>query len=173
MTERSTRGTERRSLNLGIALLALGLYFLAARHLHFRGPGPILLLIGTILLLVSAMRDFRGPIVAAGVLIGLGCAFLVRDPLERWMPGWATILLGIGAGLLLAAALDRAAGRDRRPGTLAPGVALVGLALATAVARNLRLSEDFYDAAWRLWPWALVAAGAVLVARALAKKDPA
>jgi hypothetical protein len=44
MTERSTRGTERRSLNLGIALLALGLYFLAARHLHFRGPGPILLL---------------------------------------------------------------------------------------------------------------------------------
>ena len=157
---------DRRGLNLGVALLALGLYFILARQLHFRGPGPILLLIGTILLVLSAFRDFRGPIVAAGVLIGLGTAFLLRVSLERWMPGWATLLLGIGAGLLLAAALDRAAGLERRPGTLVPGTALVAIALVAALSENLRIPESFYDAAWRLWPFALVVAGAILVIRA-------
>ena len=160
--------TDRRGLNLGVALLALGLYFILARQLHFRGPGPILLLIGTILLALSALRELRGPVVAAGVLIGLGTAFLLKDSLERWMPGWATLVLGIGTGFLLAAALDRAAGRERRPGTLVPGIVLVSIALVTALSENLRIPEAVYDAAWRLWPWAVVAAGVTLVIRALA-----
>ncbi|MEP6995481.1 MAG: hypothetical protein ABI968_13230 [Acidobacteriota bacterium] len=56
---------DRRRLNLGVALLALGIYFILARHVHFRGPGPILLLIGTILLGIAALRGFQGPIVPA------------------------------------------------------------------------------------------------------------
>jgi hypothetical protein len=164
-------GVERRGLNLGVALVALGIYFILTRNLHFHGPGPILLLIGTILLMFSATRGMRGPTVPAGMLIGLGSAFLLRDPLEQWMPGWATLLLGIGAGLLFAAGLDRFAGRDRRPATLVPGIVLVSIALATAVSENLRIPETLYDAAWRLWPWALVAAGAVLVIRALRAKS--
>jgi hypothetical protein len=151
-----------------VALLALGVYFLLKRELSFRGPGPLLLLIGTILLAFSAMRAWRGPTVAAGVLLGLGMAFLLRDPLERWMPGWATMLLGIGGGLLLAAALDRASGRSPRPATLVPGTVLVAIALVTAVSENLRFPEAFADAIWRVWPWVIVAAGAVLVVRALA-----
>ena len=162
---------QRRGLNLGVALLAVGVYFILTRNLHFRGPGPILLLIGMILLVLSAVRGMRGPTVPAGVLIGLGSAFLLRDPLERWMPGWATLLLGIGAGLLFAAGLDRFAGRDRRPATLVPGIVLVSIALATALSENLRIPEAFTEAAWRLWPWALVAAGAVLVVRALRTKS--
>ena len=159
---------DRRGLNLGVALLALGIYFILARQLHFRGPGPILLLIGTILLAVSAFRQWRGPIVPAGVLIGLGTAFLVRYPLERWMPHWATLLLGIGAGLLLAGALDRAGGREPRPGTLVPGGILVTIALMATIAENLRVPEEVFDAAWRLWPWAVIAAGVFLVVRAMA-----
>jgi hypothetical protein len=158
---------DRRSLNLGVALLALGLYFVLASHLHFRGPGPILLLIGTILLVASVLRDFRGPVVAAGVLLGLGAGFLLRDPLEPWMPGWATLLLGLGSGLLQAAGLDRAAGRERRPTPLVPGLVLVAVALVTAVGVNFRLPDLLFDAAWRLWPFALLAAGAILVLRGL------
>lgn len=156
---------DRRGLNVGVALVALGIYFLLKRELSFRGPGPLLLLIGTILLALSAMRAWRGPTVAAGVLLGLGLAFLLRDPLERWMPGWATMLLGIGGGLLLAAGLDRASGRPAR--TLVPGGVLVAIALATAISENLRVPEALTDALWRLWPWVIVAAGAFLVVRAL------
>jgi hypothetical protein len=156
---------DRRGLNVGVALVALGIYFLLKRELSFRGPGPLLLLIGTILLALSALRAWRGPTVAAGVLLGLGLAFLLRDPLERWMPGWATMLLGIGGGLLLAAGLERASGRPAR--TLVPGGVLVAIALATVISENLRVPEAFAGALWRLWPWVIVAAGAFLVVRAL------
>jgi hypothetical protein len=161
---------DRRSLNLGVALLALGIYFVLARHLHFRGPGPILLLIGTILLVASVLRDFRGPVVPAGVLLGLGAGFLLQDPLERWMPSWATLLLGLGAGLLLASGLDRAAGRERRPPSLVPGIVLIGIALVTAIGANFRLPEAVFDTAWRLWPFVLVAAGVFLVLQALRRR---
>jgi hypothetical protein len=83
------------------------------------------------------------------------------------MPGWATLLLGLGSGLLLAAGLDRAAGRERRPTPLVPGLVLVAVALVTAVGVNFRLPDLLFDAAWRLWPFALLAAGAILVLRGL------
>ncbi len=164
---------DRRGLNLGIALTALGLFFLLRRQLHLSGPGPILLLIGTVLFAISALRGFRGPVVASGVLIGLGTGFLLRDPLEPWMPHWATLLLFLGAGLLLAAAVDRRAGRQHRPDTFVPGVVLVAIAAATALSRNLSLPENLLDFAWRLWPWALVAAGVMLVVQGMrARKSP-
>jgi hypothetical protein len=158
--------TERRGLNLGVALVAVGLFFLLRRELHLRGPGPILLLIGAAFLVVAALRDFRGPVLPAGVLLGLGAGFLLRNPLERWMPGWATLLLGLGSGLIFAAAIERSVGRERRTPIL-PGVVLVAIALATAAAENLRLPESVAELAWSLWPWALVAAGAILVLQAL------
>ncbi|MGE5414468.1 MAG: hypothetical protein ACM3NW_09855 [Syntrophomonadaceae bacterium] len=157
---------DRRGLNLGVALLCIGAYFALQHSFHFHGPGPMLLLIGTILLVVSALRSFRGPLVAAGVLIGLGAGYLLREPLDRWMPGWATLLLGLGAGLLLVAVLDHSAGRERRPTPLVPGVILVAIALITALAGNLRFPEALYDSVWRFWPFALVAAGLLLVVRA-------
>lgn len=158
---------DRKSLNLGVALLAIGVFFLLKHSLHFRGPGPILLLIGTILLLFSALREFRAPLVPAGVLLGLGAGFLLRDALEPWMPGWATLLLGLGAGFLLAAGLDRSPGRERRPSPLVPGLVLVGIAVATALTANVHFPESFFDSLWRFWPFALVAAGVLLVAQAL------
>ncbi len=157
---------DRRGPALGVALLAVGLYFLLKQQLHFRGAGPILLLIGTILLTVSALRGFRGPIVPAAVLIGLGTGFLLRDPLAPWMPGWAVLLFFLGSGLLLAAAIERYAARERRPATVVPGTILIAIALVAAVAQNLSIPENLQDAAWRLWPWALVVAGAVLVVQA-------
>ena len=158
---------DRRGLNFGVALVAIGVYFILARSLHFRGPGPILLLIGAILFVASALREFRGPLVPAGVLLGLGAGLLLRDPLERWMPGWASLLLGLGSGLLLVAALDRHVGRERHPTPLLPGVALVAIALAVALSESLQVPDALYDAAWRLWPFALVAAGVILVLQAV------
>jgi hypothetical protein len=159
--------SDRRTLNLGVAMVALGIYFILFRSLHFRGPGPILLLIGAILLAFSALRGFRGPVVPAGVLLGLGTGFLLRDPLEGWMPGWATLLAGIGAGLLLAGGLGRLTGQPQRSAPIVPGMVLVAIALVTALSQNLVIPDSFYDAAWRLWPFALVAAGAILVLRQL------
>jgi hypothetical protein len=157
---------DRKGLNLGVAMVALGVYFILYRSLHFRGPGPILLLIGAILLAFSALREFRGPIVPAGVLLGLGAGFLLRGPLERWMPPWAVLLLGIGSGLLLAGGLARMSGQDRRGAPIVPGVVLVSIALVTALSQNLVIPESFYEAAWRLWPFALVVAGLILILRA-------
>ena len=163
-------GQDRRGLNLGVALFAIGTYFLLQRSLHFRGPGPVLLLIGTILLALSALRHFRGPLVPAGVLLGLGAGFLLRDPLDAWMPGWATLLLGLGAGLLMVAGFDHTAGRERRPTPLVPGVVLIAIALVTAISGNLRIPDAVFDAAWRLWPFALVAAGVLLVLQAARRR---
>ena len=157
---------DRRGLNLGVVMVALGVYFILYRSLHFRGPGPILLLIGAILLAFSALREFRGPVVPAGVLLGLGAGFLLRDPLGRWMPPWAVLLLGIGSGLLLAGGLGRMGGQDRRGAPIVPGVVLVSIALVTALSQNLVIPESFYEAAWRLWPFALVVAGLILILRA-------
>ncbi|MFY9550093.1 MAG: hypothetical protein WAU32_02990 [Thermoanaerobaculia bacterium] len=161
---------DRRGLNLGIALTAVGIYFLLSRQFDLKGPGPILLLIGTVLFAASALGDFRGPIVPACVCLGLGAGFLLRDPFDRWMPGWATLLLCLGGGFLLATAILRSAGGEARHAPLVPGVVLVAIALATVLARNLRVPENVYAAAWKLWPWALVAAGAVLVLRALRRR---
>lgn len=166
-------GTDRRGLNLGVALVAVGFYFVLQRSLHFRGAGPILILIGSVLLAFSALREFRGPIVPAGVLLGLGAGFLLRDPLDRWMPGWATLLLGLGGGLMLASALDRTPGRERRPSPFVPGALLVAIALVTAVSANLRIPETVFESLWRLWPFALVAAGVLLVLQAVrGRKSP-
>jgi hypothetical protein len=161
--------TDRRSLALGVVLLLLGAFFLLSRALDLRGPGPILALIGAILLSVSALRRFRGPLLPGGVLLGLGSGFLVTDALSGAFPRWATLLLGLGCGFLLVAALDRLAGRERRPAPLVPGVLLVAIALAAALARGLDLAGVF-ERLVPLWPWALIAAGVALVAVSLRRR---
>jgi drug/metabolite transporter (DMT)-like permease len=163
-------GLDRRGLNLGIALIAIGGYFLLRRELHWRGPGPLLLLIGTVLFVAAALRDFQGPIVPAGVLLGLGAGFLLRDPLLPWMPPWATLLLGLGAGLLFAAAIERSRATLRRPAPLLPGAVLVAIAAVTAISRNLVVPEELLEYAWRLWPWALVVAGVALMVQAMRRR---
>jgi hypothetical protein len=164
---------DRRGLNVGIVLVGLGVFFILRRELHLPGPGPVLLVIGAILFTFAALRGFRGPVVPAGVLLGLGVGFLLRDPLDPWMPRWAVILLGLGAGLLLAAGLDRNPHRDGRPTTLIPGVVLVAIAFVAALATNFRLHvpENLIDAVWRFWPWALVAAGVILVIQGFRRRQ--
>ena len=118
---------DRRTLPLGIVLLAVGLYFVLSRTFRFSGPGAVLLLIGAIFLALSAARGFRGPLLPGGVLLGLGSAFLLQDRLDPVFPRWAAIVLGIGAGFLLVAAIDRASSRERRPSARLPGVGVGGV----------------------------------------------
>jgi len=161
---------DRRSLNVGIALTAVGVYFILSRQFDLTGPGPILLLIGTVLFTASGLGGFRGPVVPACVCLGLGAGFLLRRPLEPWMPHWAVLLLCLGGGLLLATAVLRSSGADARHVPLVPGVVLVAIALATALSRNLRFPEELFDTLWKLWPWALVVAGALLVLQGMRRR---
>ncbi len=98
--------------------------------------------------------------------MGLGAGFLLQGTLEHWFPRWATLLLGLGCGFLLVASLDAAAGRGRRPAPLVPGLILTTVALFGALSRWINLAE-FFERLAQLWPWALVAAGIVLVVTSL------
>lgn len=161
---------DRRSVTLGVVLLLLGGFFLLSRTFRFSGPGVTLLLIGTIFLALSAVRGFRGPLLPGAILLGLGAGFLLRTPLEWLFPRWATIVLGLGAGFLLVAALDSVTGRGaRRPSPLVPGVILVVVALLGMLAQQTPVLEVLGQLQ-NLWPWALVAAGALLVGQALLRR---
>ena len=160
---------DRRGLAVGVVLLLLGTFFVLSRTLRFSGPGPILVLIGAIFLALSALRRARGPLLPGGILVGLGSGFLAREPLEAILPHWATLLLGLGAGFLLVVALDRAAGRDRRPSPLVPGLVLVVVALFGALTSQGPVREALASLS-QLWPWALVLAGVALVGQALLRK---
>jgi len=157
--------TDRRSLTLGVVIALVGGFFLLRRSVELSGPAPILLLLGAIFLALAALRSFRGPLLPAGVLLGLGAGFLLQNPLEPWLPRWAALLAGLGGGFLLVAGLDRAAGRERGR-WLPPGLILLGIAAGAALARLLNLAAFFERLAF-LWPWLLVAAGAWLVVTAL------
>jgi len=160
---------DRRNLTAGVVLLLLGIFFLLSRTFHFSGPGTILLLLGTIFLTLSAARGFRGPLLPGGILLGLGAGFLFQRTLDPILPGWATLLAGLGAGFLLVAALDRAAGRERRPAPLVPGLVLVGIASIAALSRFTPVLAVF-DRVRDFWPWALVAVGVLLIAQALLRR---
>ena len=160
---------DRRSLTLGVVISLVGAFFLLRRSVTFSGPGPILLLLGAVFLAAAALRSFCGPVLPAGVLLGLGAGFLLQGPLEPWLPRWAALLAGLGAGFLLAAGLDQAAGRDGRGRWLAPAVILLGVAAGAGLARQLNLAAFFERLAF-LWPWLLVTAGAWLVVSALRRR---
>lgn len=155
---------DRRSLTFGVVIALVGGFFLLRRSVELSGPAPILLLLGVIFLVLAALRSFRGPLLPAGVLLGLGAGFLIEAPLEPWLPRWAALVAGLAAGVLLVAGLDRAVGRDRGR-WLAPGLILLGVAAGAALARRLNLAA-FLERLAFLWPWLLVAAGAWLVVTA-------
>jgi hypothetical protein len=159
----------RQSLTLGVVLAIIGGFFVLRRAIPLSGPGPTLLLLGAIFLAVSALRSFRGPLLPGCVLLGLGCGFLLQDPLEPWLPRWAALLAGLGAGFLLVAGLDRAAGRRRRGPWLVPAVILLGIAVGAAIARHVDVSSFFGKLA-ALVPWLIVAAGLWLVVTALRRR---
>ena len=83
------------------------------------------------------------------------------------MPHWATLLLFLGGGLLLAAAVDRFAGAGAPAVDARAGPRPRRDRGATAFSENVRVPESLYELAWRLWPWALVAAGVLLVVQGM------
>ncbi len=158
--------SDRRGLTFGIVLLALGGWFLLRQRMDLSGPGPILLLIGSILFAISASRGFRGPFVGACVLLGLGSGFLIANPFSAWLTDGGALLFGLGCGFLLVVVIDAAMKRRRGYGPLVAGLILVAIAVSSTLARFLDLAglRGFVD---RFWPWLLIAAGVALVASAL------
>lgn len=160
----------RSGLVVGFSLLWIGAYFLLRRPLHLEGGGPILILLALIFFSISAAVDFGGPLFPAGILGGLGAALLLQERLARWIPGWATIVLGIGLGFLLVAAIDKTKERKRRPSPVPPGVALVAVAGGAWLSRNLALRWTWETELVHLWPWLAVAVGLLLVLIAILER---
>lgn len=156
----------RRDTTAGIVLILLGAFFLLRQRIPLSGPGPILVIIGVALFAASAARAFRGPLLPAGVCLGLGAGFLLRDPLSAWFPAWATLLLGLSAGFFLVAAIDASRNRDRGPAPLVAAVVLLVIALFAAADRVVDLTS-VARLMEKAWPWLLVALGLALVATSL------
>lgn len=156
-------------LSAGIILFALGIFFLVREVVGFSGPAPILILLGAVFLALTAMRSFRGPFLpAGGVLLGLGVGFALQGRLEPWLPRPASLMLGLGAGFLLIAALDASVHRRRSPSPFI-GIVLIAIAAAAPLARGMELTSVASLLA-RVWPWALVAAGVVLLVTAFRRR---
>ncbi|MGH9399768.1 MAG: hypothetical protein ACRD00_05335 [Thermoanaerobaculia bacterium] len=160
---------EKRGLQFGVVLVGVGAFLLLRRTLDISGPGPILLLIGAILFMFSALRRLRGPLLPACLLIGLGAGFLLRDPLARWLPEPATLMLGLGCGFLAVAVLDVYANHVRGPGPRVAGFILVGLAAVSGLSHRFDLAAAL-ERIEPYWPWLLVAVGAALVAASFRKR---
>ena len=139
---------DRRTLTLGIVIALVGGFFLLRRSVELSGPAPILLLLGAIFLALSALRSFRGPLLPAGVLLGLGAGFLLS--LRALAPAWATLARRLG-GVPLVASRPRRRARD--PGRLVPGHPPRRWPGA-ALARQLNFAAFFERLAF-LWPWLL------------------
>lgn len=154
----------RASLTLGIALVFVGGYFVIDRYLTFRGAGSTVLLIGLIFLAISATRGFSGPLLPGSVLTGLGLGMISRSRLSWLMPGWGTIVLGLGVGLLFVASVDARKHRHRRPSPLLFGAILCLLGVGSILAHRLPRFAYFVHAD-EYWPWAVVAAGILLIVR--------
>ena len=159
----------RRDATAGVILILLGGFFLLRHRVPLSGPGAVLLIIGAAFFAISAMRGFRGPLLPAGVCLGLGAGFLVRGTLAPWFPQWGSLLLGLAAGFLLVAAIDATQHRDRGPGPLVAGVILLLVSLFSAAERVVDLSAAA-RALSIAWPWMLVAAGILLVATSLRRR---
>ena len=161
---------EQKGLRFGLVLILVGAFLLLRRFVDLSSPGPIVLLVGGILFVLSALRRFRGPLLPACVLLGLGAAIMLRGPLSEWFPEPATMMLGLGCGFLAVAALDVFANHVRGPGPRIAGAVLVGVAILAALARRFDLAAVLAQIE-PYWPWLLVAVGAVLIATSLRKKS--
>jgi len=156
---------DRRALAPGVVLIAIGVSAFLSRAFGWGGPGPILLAIGAAFFALSAVSSFRGPLLPAGVLLGLGAGFLLRGSLLSWLPNWASIILGLGLGFLLVAGIDAALGRRREPPPLVPGAILTAVALAAVVTEAPTFQRLLVELR-ALWPFALIGVGILLIVAA-------
>jgi hypothetical protein len=162
---KQANAADRRALAPGVVLIAIGVSAFLSRAFGWGGPGPILLAIGAAFFALSAVSRFRGPLLPAGVLLGLGAGFLLRGPLLSWLPNWASIILGLGLGFLLVAGIDAALGRRREPPPLIPGAILTAVALA-AVVTGAPTFQRLLVELQALWPFALIGVGILLIVAA-------
>jgi hypothetical protein len=161
------RSPERRGIRPGVILVAIGVAALLSRYHLFDGPGAIVFALGIVFLAVSAARAFSGPLLPGGILTGLGGALLLQHRLEGRLPFWGIVVLGLGAGFLFVAAVDLAKRRERRPSPLLPGLILVVLGALAWLERTRSFAWMRRVDVGELWPWAVVAAGLLLVGRTL------
>jgi len=157
----------RGGVRLGVFLVAIGVAALLSRYHLFDGPGAVVFALGVVFLAVSAASGFSGPLLPGGILTGLGGALLLQHRLEGRLPFWGIVVLGLGAGFLFVAAVDLARGRERRPSPLLPGLILVMLGAIAWLERIPAFAWMQRIDLGELWPWAVVAAGLLLVFRAI------
>jgi hypothetical protein len=149
-----------------VILVAVGGLALASRYLDLSGWGSLLLpLLGLAFLLTGIGARRFGPLVPGGILLGLGAGLHLQDgalsDLSREVQV-GVILLSFAAGWALISVLSP---------LVRPRAAVWPLIPASALATGgvVLLFGVPYDDVWRfvdwVWPFALIAAGLVLLFR--------
>lgn len=148
---------------IGIFLIALGIYFLAADLLPRGGLG--LALLGALLLAGYGLTDqLPGLLIAGFILLGLGLGVALTDLLgDRW---WPLILLGLGFGFCAISTVERRQGWALVPGGIL--VLLGGLFLLSI--HGVWVNWEFWNTVGRWWPVVLVAIGLAVLWRELTQR---
>ncbi len=148
----------RSSIWLGVLLIILGAFFLAANFLEigWRNLWPALFFAGAAMNIVNFLADRRnyGVLMPATVLLTYGALFQYCALAGWWRMSelWPTFILGPGVGLLMMYLFGK-----RESGLLIPAVILIGLSSVFFVAFGpLR----YYG---RYWPVILIIIGVLLL----------
>jgi hypothetical protein len=145
----------------GALLITVGVVLLAAQQLA-AGWEVIVLAIGLVFLVAYAATRLYGLLIPAAILCGIGVGIVLqhRAPLRE------TVVAGLAVGFLAIYAVDRVmTGARRRWWPLIPGLILLVVAIEGGA-----LGPEGERAVDVFWPVALIAAGALLLLRARARR---
>lgn len=158
---RERHDRERGGLIGGLILVMLGLALLAMQFTSL-GGGAVVCALGLAFFIAYALTRRYGLLVPAGVLTGLGGGILA----QQVGAADASVVLGLGLGFIAIWVVDLLTSPDRASGRwwpLIPGGVLTAVGAFTALPGFQRYLPY-------VWPAALIAAGALLIARAMSNR---
>jgi hypothetical protein len=157
----------RRSGTAGLVLITIGVLALAAILIGSPLAGEFFLAgLGLVLIVWGLAARHVGPIVPGGVLLGIGAGILLAQQLYNTTQGShasAIILVSMGGGFILITPLSRTISSRWQLWPLLPGLilALIGGAIFSG-----GIALEVVNFAGLIWPVLLIALGAYLVLQA-------
>lgn len=162
---RETR-PQGRGRVLGVVLIIIGCFLLAAQFLDARLVGLLVLpLLGILFIAVGLVERRKWFGVPGGVLLGIGLGVIVSQEVLGHLGQPATagvFLVCFALGWVVASAMSRAAGGRAARWLLIPGVVLAAVGIPLILART---APEVVEWIATYWPALLIVAGILLILR--------